>query len=157
MSRIKSCCAPHWQTLVSFCMLARGRVSVLLNNERCTVHACKFFDVRPTRKGKATLTMRLIVRFWWLLDVVPLMCRLQCCDFCSSGDLFDGELHRFSLCYRLGMDTSARGQRQFDGTWLGFANLKRVVTSTTSRTRSTVTAATGLNLLVKSQLSGKHG
>ena len=31
--------------------------------------------------------MRLIARFWWLLGVAPLMCRLQCCDSCSSGRL----------------------------------------------------------------------
>ena len=81
----------------------------------------------------------------------------QCCDFCSSGDWFDGELHRFSLCYRLEMGMSAHGHRQFDVTWLGSANPKRVATSMTSLTLSTVTAVTGWNLLVKSQLSGKHG
>ena len=54
------------------------------------------------------------------------------------------------------MDMSAHGQRQFDVTWLGSANQKRVATSMTSLTLSTVTAVTGLNLLVKSQLSGKH-
>ena len=36
-------------------------------------------------------------------------------------------------------------------------NPKRVVTSMTSLTLTTVIAVTGLRLLVKSQLSGKHG
>ena len=61
-----------------FCMLARGRVSDLLKSERYTKHACTFFDVPPTCTEAAMVTMRLIVKFWWLLDVVQLMCRLQC-------------------------------------------------------------------------------
>ena len=85
------------------------------------------------------------------IDVQVAMLRLL-----FFGRLVRWELHRFSLCYRLEMDMSAHGQRQFDVTWLGSANQKRVATSMTSLTLSTVTAVTGLNLLVKSQLSGKH-
>ena len=122
-----------------------------------SARAYKSLDVRPTCIEEAMVTMRLIARFWWLLGVAPLMCRLQCCDFCSSGDWFDGELHRFLLFYRLETGMSAHGQRQFVGTWHGSANPKRVVIPKTSLTLTTVIAVTGLRLLVTSQLSGKHG
>ena len=65
-------------------------------------HVCISFDVPPTCTEAVRMTMRLIVKFSWLLDAIPLMCRLQCCGFCSLLDWYDGEQHHFFAVLQAG-------------------------------------------------------
>ena len=104
------------------------------------------FDVLPCTEA-VRMTMRPIVKFKWLLDAIPLMCRLQCCGFCSLLDWYDGEQHHFLL--------SLVGHVCGNGIRRDLACLFPVI-STISLIHTMVTVVAGLHLLVISQLIGKR-